>query len=140
MPTIPSSEPIPSGRLHIGEVARLTGLSLRSIRHYEDMGLVQPPSRTVGGFRVYDSECVERLRLVMSLKVVGLSLEEMLPIVDACRASECGPGTNGPDHAVLAEAAHLVEQSMADLQARMDSARGLRERLVKAAAAARQAI
>ena len=45
----PVSGPVPDRPLHIGDVADLTGLSLRSIRHYEDLGLVTPRGRTNGG-------------------------------------------------------------------------------------------
>jgi DNA-binding transcriptional MerR regulator len=61
----------------IGEVANLVGLSLRTVRHYEDAGLVLPAARSPGGFRLYDDDAVERLRLIMQMKPLGFSLEEM---------------------------------------------------------------
>jgi hypothetical protein len=61
----------------IGDVANLVGLSLRSVRHYEDAGLVLPAARTTGGFRLYDDEAIARLRLIMQMKPLGFSLEEM---------------------------------------------------------------
>ena len=54
--------------MQIGEVAALTNLSLRTIRHYEEIGLVVPSGRSQGGFRLYVDGDVERLRLVRRMK------------------------------------------------------------------------
>lgn len=61
----------------IGEVAERVGLSLRTIRYYEEIGLVNPSGRTEGGFRLYTDADVERLRLIRALKPVGMSLETL---------------------------------------------------------------
>ena len=65
------------GRSQIGDVAERTGLSLRTIRWYEEVGLVPPSARTAGGFRLYTDEDVERLELVKRMKPLDFSLEEM---------------------------------------------------------------
>jgi DNA-binding transcriptional MerR regulator len=80
----------------IGEVAESVGLSLRTIRYYEEIGLVTPSGRTEGGFRLYTDADVERLRLVKVLKPVGMSLDmlgELVECVDLLRdgaAAEAG--------------------------------------------------
>lgn len=61
----------------IGEVADRVGLSLRTIRYYEEIGLVVPSGRTHGGFRLYTAADIDRLSLVKALKPVGMSLETM---------------------------------------------------------------
>lgn len=61
----------------IGTVADQVGLSLRTIRYYEEIGLVTPSGRTDGGFRLYTDSDIDRLRLVKALKPVGMSLETM---------------------------------------------------------------
>jgi MerR family copper efflux transcriptional regulator len=66
----------------IGEVANLVGLSLRTVRHYEDSGLVLPAARTPGGFRLYDDQAVDRLRLIMKMKPLGFTLEEMRILIE----------------------------------------------------------
>jgi DNA-binding transcriptional MerR regulator len=63
--------------LQIGRVAERTGLSLRTIRYYEETGLVVPSGRTDGGFRLYADADVERLLAVKAMKPLGLTLEEM---------------------------------------------------------------
>jgi len=66
----------------IGEVANLVGLSLRTVRHYEDSGLVLPAARTQGGFRLYDGQAIDRLRLIMKMKPLGFTLEEMRILIE----------------------------------------------------------
>jgi len=66
-----------SGSMHIGDVAERTGLSLRTIRYYEEAGLVAPVGRTTGGFRLYAENDIERLELIKQMKPLGFSLEEM---------------------------------------------------------------
>lgn len=67
--------------MQIGEVAALTNLSLRTIRHYEEIGLVVPSGRTAGGFRLYAGADVDRLRLVRRMKPF-LSLEETKDLLE----------------------------------------------------------
>lgn len=69
--------------MQIGEVAEQTGLSLRTIRYYEEVGLVRPSARTAGGFRLYSESDVARLRLVRRMKPLDFSLEEMKDVLEA---------------------------------------------------------
>ncbi len=66
-----------AGLLQIGQVADRTGLSLRTIRFYEENGLVRPTSRTQGGFRLYGEDDVARLEVITRMKPLGFSIEEM---------------------------------------------------------------
>lgn len=71
--------------MQIGEVAERTGLSLRTIRYYEEVGLVVPSARSQGGFRLYTVADVDRLRVVKRMKPLEFTLEQMrdlLTIVD----------------------------------------------------------
>ena len=61
----------------IGETAEATGLSLRTIRFYEEVGLVVPSERTTGGFRLYSDDDIERLALIKQMKPLDFTLEEM---------------------------------------------------------------
>lgn len=61
----------------IGEVAEAVGLSLRTIRYYEEAGLVLPSGRSTGGFRLYTGADIDRLRLVKQMKPLDLTIEEM---------------------------------------------------------------
>lgn len=76
--------------MRIGEVAEQTSLSFRTLRHYEDVGLVTPSGRTEGGFRLYTEQDVTRLMIVRRMKPLGYTLDEMraaLEVVDALAQS-----------------------------------------------------
>lgn len=65
----------------IGEVADAVGLSLRTIRHYEEVGVVVPSGRSTGGFRLYTDGDVDRLRMVRRMKPLDLTLEEIRQVL-----------------------------------------------------------
>ncbi|MEU5656385.1 MerR family transcriptional regulator [Streptomyces sp. NPDC047737] len=72
-----------SQHMQIGEVARRTELSLRTIRHYEESGLVVPSARSRGGFRLYTEGDVARLMVIRRMKPLGFTLDEMRDLLDA---------------------------------------------------------
>jgi DNA-binding transcriptional MerR regulator len=74
--------------MRIGEVAERIGLSLRTIRYYEEVGLAVPSARSDGGFRLYAEADVDRLRAIMQMKPLGFSLEEMRELLDLLAAGE----------------------------------------------------
>lgn len=63
--------------IKVGALARMLKVTPRTVRFYEDMGLIRPSSRTSGGFRLYSEEQVERFRAVLALKEIGFTLEEI---------------------------------------------------------------
>jgi DNA-binding transcriptional MerR regulator len=67
--------------MKIGELARATGLNTRTIRFYEQEGLLPDPCRTPSGYRMYGEKDVERLEFVRKAKRLGLSLEEIRSIL-----------------------------------------------------------
>ncbi|MTE24432.1 MerR family transcriptional regulator [Microbacterium sp. ZXX196] len=69
--------------MHIGELAERTGLSLRTIRHYDEVGLVKPSGRSDGGFRQYSEGDLDRLLVIRRMKPLGYSLEEMAALLAA---------------------------------------------------------
>ena len=86
--------------MQIGEVAERTGLSLRTIRYYEEVGLVVPSARSQGGFRLYTEPDVQRLGVIMRMKPLGFQLDEMrelLGILDAVTADDA-PDRDGHLH------------------------------------------
>jgi MerR family transcriptional regulator, copper efflux regulator len=71
-----------TGTMHIGELAERTGLSLRTLRHYDEIGLVSASGRTEGGFRLYTDRDYERLILIRRMKPLGFSLDEMIALLE----------------------------------------------------------
>ena len=70
--------------LQIGEVAERTGVTQRTLRFYEEKGLLKPPSRMEGGFRLYSEEDVSRVERIKQLQsLLGLSLAEIKEMVEA---------------------------------------------------------
>jgi MerR family copper efflux transcriptional regulator len=63
--------------VRIGELAEQTGLSAKTIRYYESIGVLPPPERTASGYRDYTDEAAERLRFVRSAQAIGLTLGEI---------------------------------------------------------------
>ncbi|MBF6326689.1 MerR family transcriptional regulator [Nocardia cyriacigeorgica] len=72
-----------SGYLQIGQVAERTELSLKSIRHWDEVGLVQPSARSAGGFRLYTEADVERMLVIRRMKPLGFTLAEMKQLLSA---------------------------------------------------------
>ncbi len=68
--------------MQISDLAKTLNITSRTIRLYEQMGLVDPPKRTEGGIRVYDKDDVIRFKFVLKLKALGLSLQEGKELAD----------------------------------------------------------
>ena len=76
-------------KLTIGQVAKQTGLSTKTIRFYEAQGLLPTPGRTDSGYRLYFEADLVRLRLVKSLRLLGLSLPAVRVLVDQALSADC---------------------------------------------------
>jgi DNA-binding transcriptional MerR regulator len=63
--------------LQISDLAETLGITTRTIRLYEKMGLVDPPKRTEGNVRYYEKSDIKRFKFILKVKALGLSLEEM---------------------------------------------------------------
>ncbi|MGO1200427.1 MAG: MerR family transcriptional regulator [Brachybacterium sp.] len=73
--------------LHIGAVAERTDLSLRTLRHYDEIGLITPSERTAGGFRLYSEADVERILLIRRMKPLDFTLEQMRELLEVTEAA-----------------------------------------------------
>jgi DNA-binding transcriptional MerR regulator len=67
----------------IGELARIAGVTVRALHHYDSVGLLQPSERTHAGHRLYSAADVQRLYKLLALRRVGLPLEEIGPLLDS---------------------------------------------------------
>lgn len=76
--------------LRIGELAKLTGTTARTLRYYEELGLVSPALRTEGGFRLYFKDTVDTVGLIKSLSEAGFSLKEVSKMLDLWVSSATG--------------------------------------------------
>lgn len=67
--------------MRIGELARRIGINPKTIRYYEEIGLMPPPPRMASGYRQYDDADAERLEFVRSAQALGIALEEIKEIL-----------------------------------------------------------
>jgi MerR family copper efflux transcriptional regulator len=106
-------------RLKIGDVAAATGLPAKTIRYYESVGLIKPPTRSDGNYRLYDERDVATLRFIQKARALGFSLKEVGALValwrDKRRAS--------------ADVRRLATAHLADIDARIAELRRIRQPL-----------
>lgn len=110
--------------MRIGEAAQRAGLSLRAIRYYEEVGLVEPSARSRGGFRLYTEHDVRRLVLIRQMKPLEFTLNQMRDLLDALARIDAG--STGATRAELTE---RVARYLDAVRSRCDS---LRDQLVTA--------
>ncbi|OLD53061.1 MAG: hypothetical protein AUI58_00505 [Chloroflexi bacterium 13_1_40CM_2_70_6] len=110
------------GRYRIGEVAAHVGLTERTIRYYEELGLLDSVKRLEGGQRVYTDEDVRRLKFIQRLKVLGLSLQEMHEL-------ERLYARHRSNREVLPRLIELLDAHLATTQERMNELSSLREEI-----------
>lgn len=128
----PDPHPATDTLMQIGDVAERTGLSLRTIRHYEEVGLLADPQRSQGGFRLYTEDAVSRLLLVKQMKPLDFTLEEMREIIEL-RERLSSPRLSTKTRAgLMARLDHyqqLADAKLADLEGRLRNARDFAETL-----------
>lgn len=104
---------MPSLPLKVGDLAKQTGLSIRTLHYYEEIGLLQPSHRTPAGHRLYTAGDVARLQQIKSLRELGFSLEQIRACLDGTSLSPL----------------EIVEQHMARLREQIDLQQRLHARL-----------
>ena len=108
--------------LQIGDVAARTELSIKTIRHYDEVGLVTPSARSAGGFRLYTAGDIDRLLSIRRMKPLGFTLEEMRELLDALDV--IGDASSDPERQVQARL-HLADCHERARQASAKLARNL---------------
>ncbi len=125
-------ETAPDHLLKIHEVAAETGLTPRTIRYYEELGLLEPAARSEGAYRLYDVEDLERLRFIRGLRDdAGFSLAEIGQLLEdeAVRARnrvQFRATTDAVERqAILADAIERVDRQIATLRHKVDRLGGM---------------
>lgn len=103
----------------IGEVCRRSGLSPRTVRYYEELGLLPGVRRRNGARRVYGGDELERLGFIQRLKALGLTLQEIKELNSLYALA-------GSTHAMLEHLSGLLDAHLAGLDARIDELVALR--------------
>ncbi|MFF9785825.1 MULTISPECIES: MerR family transcriptional regulator [Streptomyces] len=103
-----------SEHMQIGEVAARAELSLRTIRHYEETGLVIPSARSQGGFRLYTEADLARLMVIRRMKPLGFALDEMRDLLDATDRLDSDEELTAVEREALLERVRVFEQGTAE--------------------------
>ncbi|KQY18846.1 hypothetical protein ASD28_01470 [Massilia sp. Root133] len=101
--------------LKVGELAALANLTVRTLHHYDNIGLLRPSARSDAGYRLYDRDDVARLHRIQALRAFGLSLADIALTLDS------------PAGSPLA----IVDRQLEALETRMAEARRLRDQLLR---------
>jgi DNA-binding transcriptional MerR regulator len=108
--------------LKVGEVARLTGLPVKALHHYEERGLAEPVGRTATGHRLYGEEEVARLKFIKRAKLLGLTLEEIRELVSL--AAKCNKGE------IMPRLEEIVEEKLEETERKMGELSAFRKNLL----------
>jgi len=67
----------------VKQVSELTGVSIRTLRYYDNIGLLSPSDHTEGGYRLYDDRALERLQQILLFRELGFPLKEIIGIMES---------------------------------------------------------
>ena len=104
--------------MHIGEVAARTELSLRSLRHWEEVGLLTPSGRTDGGFRLYTEDDIEKILVIRRMKPLGFTLDQMKVVLSDIAVLEDGTAS-APDRTAARARVDAIRSDAVQRRARL---------------------
>jgi DNA-binding transcriptional MerR regulator len=102
--------------LRVGDVARLTGKTVRTVHYYEELGLLTPCRRTEGGFRLYGPDTPYRVELIGQLKDLGFSLDQVAEIIKAWQEAPRDEDASARLKAILRRAHDEAQKKVGLLQ------------------------
>jgi len=114
--------------MKIGDVAQQTGLSTKTIRYYEDLGVLPDPERSSNGYRSYDDGVVDRIGFIRDAQAAGLSLTEIQLILDLRDTGE----------STCAHTLELLESHLADVETQLSELERTKNRIQGMITAARR--
>ncbi len=103
--------------LRVGDLAKMTGKTVRAIHHYEELGLIEPAGRSKGHYRLFDAETPVRIRWIGKLQSLGLSLGEIRTLVRTRQASPSALQAAGHLRRMYEEKLVEVRSRLAELTA-----------------------
>lgn len=118
--------------LRVGEAAKVLGVTAKTLRFYEQKGVLPPARRNGAGYRLYAAEDLERARFILRLKAMGLVLQEAREVL-ACAEEACC-GATGP------RLEETLRSKLAEVESRILELKALRRKLMRALASAEEAV
>jgi len=107
----------------IGEISDLVGMTTRTIRYYEEIGLLNSIKRLEGGKRIYTEDDLRRLKFIKRLKVLGLSLNDMKELEDIYFVSRS-------NRAALTKLLDILDKHLDEIEKRISSLKKLSEEIM----------
>ncbi len=107
--------------MRIGELAHAAGVTAKTVRYYESIGLLPDPGRTLSGYRDYDDDALERLRFIRDAQAAGLTLKDSRTILEM----------KGAGDATCEHTQAILRNHLADIDAQIDSLKAARKELLK---------
>lgn len=105
--------------MRIGELADKAGVTAKTVRYYESIGLLPDPGRTASGYRDYDDDFLERLTFVRDAQAAGLTLKESRQILDM----------KAEGHSTCEHTTALLDRHLADIESQIASLEAARAEL-----------
>ncbi len=103
--------------MQIGDLAKRAGISLRTIRYYEERGLIEPAARSKGGFRLYEEKELRKLSLIRTLQLLDMPLAQVKSFFDERRRAHVGAEVAPALQHVLRAHLEEIERRLAEYQA-----------------------
>ncbi len=116
-PAAPSGDVDEDNLLQVGEVARRCGKTVRAIHHYEDIGLLKPHKRSKGRYRLYAPDAVARVRWIVKLHDMGMTLSQIQKILALWEAAPSAPEAMAEIRAAYGDKLAEVSEQIARLRA-----------------------
>nr|WP_300313648.1 MerR family transcriptional regulator [Halomonas sp.] len=107
--------------LRIGELAKRTGLTVRTLHHYDDIGLLKPSMRSEAGYRLYRRQDIDRLHRIQALQSLGMTLSDIGTLLDQ---------PSPPMATVIERQIHMLEQQIAHRRLLCDRLRNMHRQFV----------
>lgn len=113
--------------LQVGDLAELSGKTVRAVHHYEELGLIKPVGRSHGGYRLFTNDTLTRIRWVGMLQDLGLSLSEIRDWLQDLEDKQTGP-------VAMQEVRELFERKLAETRQSVDRLKSLERELLSSIA------
>ncbi|MEZ4358714.1 MAG: MerR family DNA-binding protein [Kofleriaceae bacterium] len=102
--------------LRVGELAKAVGKTVRAMHLYEELGLLDPDSRSEGGFRLYNASAIERIQWIIKLQAIGFTLAEIQGFVREFRDAHSGREASSKARDVFVAKVASIREQIAQLQ------------------------
>src|ERR1700748_1643619 len=102
--------------MRVGELAKAVGKTVRAMHLYEELDLLEPRSRSEGGFRLYGPDAIDRIHWIVKLQAIGFTLAEIQGFVRECKGAHSGREATARVRALFVEKQARIREQITQLQ------------------------